>query len=94
MPQRSNIVWNKLFGNLAPSAEPMKNLTEGNPVKLILTFALPAFASTLANVLYNLADTVIVGNTVNSDALAGVGLAGTVTTRVRIYKRTYGGLLR
>ncbi len=60
----------------------MKNLTEGNPVKLILTFALPAFASTLANVLYNLADTVIVGNTVNSDALAGVGLAGTVTTFV------------
>lgn len=57
----------------------MKDLTKGNPFKLILLFALPVFAGNVFQQLYNMADTVIVGNTVNSDAFTGVGLTGSVS---------------
>jgi len=57
----------------------MKDLTKGNPFKLILLFALPVLAGNIFQQLYNMADTVIVGNTVNADALTGVGLTGSVS---------------
>lgn len=54
----------------------MKELTKGNPFKLILFFALPVFFGCIFQQLYNMADTVIVGRTVGADALTGVGLTG------------------
>ena len=57
----------------------MKDLTKGSPIKLILLFALPVLAGNIFSQLYNLADTVIVGNTINSDAFTGVGLTGSIT---------------
>lgn len=54
----------------------MKDLTKGNPFKLILLFALPVFCGLVFQQLYNMADTVIVGNTIGADALTGVGLTG------------------
>ena len=40
----------------------MKNLTEGNPVKLMLSFALPVCIGNIFQLFYSLADTRIVGS--------------------------------
>ncbi len=57
----------------------MKDLTKGNPFKLILLFALPVFLGCIFQQLYNMTDTFIVGHTVGADALTGVGSTGAVT---------------
>ena len=57
----------------------MKDLTTGNPFKLILFFAFPVFLGCVFQQLYNMADTIIVGNTVGPDAFTGVGLTGSIT---------------
>lgn len=54
----------------------MKDLTKGNPFKLILLFALPVFIGNVFQQLYNMADTVIVSNTVGTLAFTGVGSTG------------------
>ena len=58
---------------------PMKNLTEGKPLKLIMLFAVPLFAGQLFNLFYSLMDTRIVGSTLGRDALAAVGATTTVS---------------
>lgn len=50
-----------------------KNLTYGNTTKVLLFFALPMMLGNLFQQIYNLADSIIVGNYVGSDALAAVG---------------------
>lgn len=57
----------------------MKDLTKGNPYKLIVLFALPVFAGYIFQQLYNMVDTIIVGNTVSAAALTGVGATGPLT---------------
>ena len=49
------------------------NLTEGNPLKLILLFAIPVFLGRLFQMMYSLIDTKIVGNILGEEALAAVG---------------------
>ena len=53
-----------------------KDLTKGSPFKLILTFMVPVLIGNIFQQLYNMADTLIVGHTVSSDAMAGVGAYG------------------
>ena len=55
------------------------NMTEGNPVKLLMTFALPMLVGNVFQQLYNLVDSVIVGRFVGAQALAAVGASGSVT---------------
>lgn len=50
-----------------------KDLTKGSPFKLILTFMVPVLIGNIFQQLYNMADTLIVGHTVSSDAMAGRG---------------------
>ncbi len=57
----------------------MKNLTQGKPLKLILTFALPLFIGQLFQLFYSLMDTRIVGATLGEDALAAVGATSTLS---------------
>lgn len=57
----------------------MKDLTEGNPFRLILFFAVPVFIGCVFQQLYSMVDTIIVGNTVNAAAFTGVGLTGPIT---------------
>ena len=52
------------------------NMTVGSPVKHILTFALPLLIGNLFQQLYNMVDSIVVGNFVGSDALAAVGTCG------------------
>lgn len=55
------------------------NMTEGNPFKTIFFFAVPMIVSNLFQQLYNVIDTLIVGNRLGQDALAAVGSASSIT---------------
>ncbi|MEG0780708.1 MAG: MATE family efflux transporter, partial [Oscillospiraceae bacterium] len=52
----------------------LRNLSVGNPAKLIFTFALPMFIGSLLQQLYNMVDSWVVGNYVGDAALAAVGI--------------------
>ena len=51
----------------------MKDLTEGNEARLIFKFAMPMLLGNLFQQLYNIVDTIIVGNFLGKEALAAVG---------------------
>ena len=57
-----------------------KDLTQGNVTKNMLLFAGPMILGNLLQQLYNIADTLIVGQFLGSDALAAVGSAYTLMT--------------
>ncbi len=56
-----------------------KRMTEGKPISLILSFALPMLLGNIFQQIYNLVDTAIVGRFVGTEALAAVGAAGSTT---------------
>ena len=55
-----------------------KDMTYGNPLKLILAYAIPVFLSSLFQQIYTVADTAIVSKTLGDQALAAVGSIGSV----------------
>lgn len=55
------------------------NMTTGNPVYLLLVFAVPMLIGNLFQQMYNLADSVIVGKGVGANALAAVGATNSVS---------------
>lgn len=57
---------------------PTKDMTEGNPVRLILGFAVPMLLGMLFQQFYSMVDTVIVGKCLGVDALASVGSTGAI----------------
>ena len=56
------------------------DLTEGKISKALLLFALPMIAGNMLQQFYNIADTLIVGRVLGTDALAAVGSAYTLMT--------------
>lgn len=56
-----------------------QDLTEGSPFKQLLLFSLPIFIGNVFQQLYSMADTIIVGHTVSSDAMSGVGCTNSIT---------------
>lgn len=57
-----------------------RDLTKGSIAKGLLLFALPMMAGNLLQQFYNIADTLIVGQAIGSDALAAVGSAYALMT--------------
>ena len=55
------------------------NMTQGNTVKLLLTFSVPMLIGNIFQQLYNFADSVIVGQLVGADALAAIGATASIT---------------
>lgn len=55
------------------------DMTVGNPVRHILIFAIPMLIGNIFQQVYNLVDSVIVGQFVGADALAAVGTTGSIT---------------
>lgn len=51
----------------------LHNMTEGEPLKLILPFMVPLLIGNIFQQLYNIADVIIVGRTIGVQALASVG---------------------
>ena len=58
--------------------EVVKNMTSGNPTKLIISFAIPLLLGNIFQQLYNMVDTVIVGRFIGVNALAAVGSTGSI----------------
>lgn len=54
------------------------NITEGNVFKALLYFTIPLIISGFLQQLYTIADSVIVGNFINEEALAAVGVSSPV----------------
>ncbi|MBE5810590.1 MAG: MATE family efflux transporter [Clostridiales bacterium] len=55
------------------------NMTQGNPTKLLLSFAVPMLIGNIFQPAYSLADSIIVGQFLGSSALAAIGTTGSVT---------------
>ncbi|MDY6324750.1 MAG: MATE family efflux transporter [Catonella sp.] len=54
------------------------DMTKGNIFPIILKFTLPLFIGNICQMLYNMADTIIVGRFVGQKPLAAVGATGTI----------------
>lgn len=54
-------------------ADTSKNMTEGSPVKLIILFSIPMLIGNIFQQLYNIADSIIVGQFLGASALAAIG---------------------
>ncbi|MDD6037615.1 MAG: MATE family efflux transporter [bacterium] len=59
--------------------ENILNMTEGNTTKLLLVFALPMLIGNVFQQLYNLVDSIVVGQLVGADALAAIGATGSIS---------------
>jgi len=57
----------------------IRDMTTGSPTKHLLLFALPTMIGNVFQQVYNLADSVIVGNFVGSNAFAAVGATSSIT---------------
>lgn len=55
-----------------------KDMTQGSPMRLILSFSIPILLGSLFQQCYNIVDTVIVGRFLGVDSLAAVGATGSV----------------
>ena len=53
----------------------VRDMTVGSPSKIIIGFALPMIFGNIFQQMYNIVDSVVVGNFVGPDALAAVGAA-------------------
>lgn len=62
--------------------ERVQDLTNGEPMRLIIGFALPLLGGMLFQQVYTIVDTMIVGRTLGVNALAGVGSTGSVNFMV------------
>ena len=54
------------------------DMTRGNPLPLLIRFAIPLILGSLFQQLYSFADTAIVGRCIGSDALTAVGVTGSL----------------
>ena len=54
------------------------DMTKGSPMSIIFKFTMTLLMGNIAQQLYNIVDTIIVGRYVDPDALAAVGSTGTV----------------
>lgn len=55
------------------------DMTQGNPAKLLVTFAIPMMLGAIFDLLYNMVDAIILGRYVSADALAAVGATTAIT---------------
>ena len=51
----------------------LKDMTKGNPMRLIFAFAIPMLIGNVFQQLYNMVDSIVVGRFVGPNALAAVG---------------------
>ena len=54
------------------------DLTQGNPMSLLIRFAIPLVLGTIFQQLYSFADTAIVGRCISPEALTAVGITGSL----------------
>ncbi len=57
----------------------VKDMTQGNPAKILIKFTIPMLISIGFQQLYNIADSVIAGQILGGEALASIGISYTIT---------------
>ena len=57
----------------------VKDLTEGNPGRVLALFSIPSLISVVFQQLYNMADNVVAGQFIGDDALSAVSVSYPVT---------------
>ena len=57
----------------------VKNMTKGNPAKVLISFTIPMLISVAFQQLYNIADSIIAGKILGGNALAAIGISYAVT---------------
>lgn len=57
----------------------IKDMTVGNPMKLIISFSIPVLIGNIFQQFYNMVDAIIVGQFISANALAAVGLTGALS---------------
>ncbi len=57
----------------------VRDMTTGNPAKVLIKFTIPMLISVMFQQLYNIADSIIAGQLLGGDALAAVGISYTIT---------------
>lgn len=57
----------------------VRDLTTGNPAKILIKFTIPMLLSVMFQQLYNIADSIIAGQLLGGDALASIGISYTIT---------------
>lgn len=71
---KNRFSWAKVFKSLNGT----KDMTDGKPMKLILEFGLPLLFGLIFQQMYNMVDSIIVGQKLGVDALAAVGSTGSI----------------
>lgn len=64
--------------SIIKNSDGVRDLTVGSPYSVILSFAFPFFISQLFQQMYNIADSLIVGRFLGTNALAAVSTSGTL----------------
>ena len=72
----------------------IKDLTYGEPIKLMMIFSIPLLIGNIFQQFYNIADIIIVGRTLGINALAAVGAVSPLfffnyVYNYRAYKRLF-----
>lgn len=57
----------------------VRDMTQGNPAKILIKFTIPMLISVCFQQLYNIADSVIAGKLLGGESLASIGISYTVT---------------
>ncbi|MBQ7058487.1 MAG: MATE family efflux transporter [Firmicutes bacterium] len=55
------------------------DMTVGNPIRLMVLFAIPMWIGGVFQLMYNMVDTIVVGRFVSTDALAAIGATSSTT---------------
>lgn len=64
---------NRAKENRGPKTPSVTDMTQGNPLRLILLFAIPLFIGNVFQQVYNMVDTMVVGNHLGDSAIAAIG---------------------
>ena len=69
---------------MAPIKTKAKNLdmTQGDPARLLVLFAIPMLIGGIFQLMYNMTDTLVVGRFASVDALAAIGATGSTTSLI------------
>lgn len=67
------------------------DFTTGNIPKQLVIFALPLFLSNLLQIVYNMVDMIVVGNTLGSVGLSAVSVGGDVTNFMTFISMGFSG---
>ena len=74
------------------SSAMMKDMTVGNPIRLILSFAAPLFTGNIFQQIYTMVDTMEMGYFVGDDAISAIGAASSLYNLLERRRVSQGGI--